>query len=165
MDSWVTVNAAILRFNLLLLRLPFRHHSRHRGRHGYIYRNDGLCLGCNTHHNQLPISFRRNLLCNLGGNKRKGRHILALKQREGIVIGMVLMVVSILVVGIAWIVTMPMAVIVWQSINPMLPAEDMPIMNMLNNVCGWTLLVLIIGCLAYGAALVYQRVYYDTPRY
>jgi type II secretory pathway component PulF len=75
----------------------------------------------------------------------------------GIVIGMVVMIVTDITVGIMWIVSMPAVVMMWNIITPSLPTSQLPTMNMLNNVCGWTLLVLVIGTLAYGAVLAFKR--------
>lgn len=82
---------------------------------------------------------------------------------RGIVIGMVIMIVSIITVALLWIVTMPAVGLFWESVMPQIPVSYYPIMDMLNNVCGWTLLVLVIGCLAYGAALAFKRDPVEVP--
>jgi hypothetical protein len=87
------------------------------------------------------------------------------KNKQGIVIGMVIMIATIFVVAIMWIVTMPAVTMIWANIAPNLPEQDIPIMNMLNNTCGWTLLALIIGTLVYGAALAGRRDPVDVPGY
>ena len=87
------------------------------------------------------------------------------RNNRGIVIGMVIMIATIFVVAMMWIVSMPAVTLIWASITPDLPDQDIPIMNMLNNVCGWTLLALVIGTLVYGAALAGKRDPVDVPGY
>jgi hypothetical protein len=67
------------------------------------------------------------------------------------------MIATTLVIGILFAVTGPMVGMFWDSINPMMPANTMQTMSMLNNVFGWTFLVLLIGTFAYGAALAAHR--------
>lgn len=87
---------------------------------------------------------------------------LATDQR-GIVVGMVVMIASIFVVAILFITTMPAVGILWDTIYPSgYPSYAEQTMNLLNNVCGWTLLCLIVGCLAYGVALAAKRDPYDV---
>jgi|WetSurMetagenome_2_1015567.scaffolds.fasta_scaffold74327_3 hypothetical protein len=76
---------------------------------------------------------------------------------QGVVVGLVIMIASTIAVAMMWIVTMPAVGLIWDAISPGLPTRAMPIMDMMNNVCGWTLLALIIGCIAYGAALSFRR--------
>ncbi len=76
---------------------------------------------------------------------------------QGVVVGLVIMTVSIFVVAILWISTMPAVGIFWAAVIPLMPPERLFIMDFMNNVAGWTLLLLVIGCLAYGAALSYRR--------
>lgn len=83
--------------------------------------------------------------------------------QQGIVVGMVIMIATIFVVAIMYIVTMPAVTMIWANVTPLLPTRDAPIMNMLNNVCAWTLMALIIGTIVYGAALAGRRDPYDTP--
>jgi type II secretory pathway component PulF len=77
--------------------------------------------------------------------------------KQGIVVGMVVMIVSVFAVALLYIVSMPAVGLIWTALTPGLPTQAISIMSMLNNVCGWTLLVLVIGCLAYGAALAFKR--------
>ena len=90
--------------------------------------------------------------------KRSFRH-----DTHGVVVGLVIMIVSIFIVAILFVSTMPAVGIVWQAVIPMLPTERLPIMDLMNNVTGWTLLILVLGCLAYGAALSFKRDPVDIP--
>lgn len=67
------------------------------------------------------------------------------------------MIASIISVALLYIVSMPAVGIIWDAILPDLPSRASPTMTLLNNVCGWTLLVLVIGTLVYGAALAFKR--------
>ena len=85
------------------------------------------------------------------------------RNQQGVVVGLVIMIVLVISVAMLYIVSMPAVGIVWNAVTPMMPASAQPIMSLLNNVCGWTLLVLIFGCLAYGAALAFKRDPVDVP--
>ena len=87
-----------------------------------------------------------------------------IKDQRGNVIGLVVMIVTVFAVAIMWIVSMPAVTKVWEAVYPgAYPAYAAGTMNMLNNVTGWTLLVLIIGTLVYAAALMLRRDPYDIP--
>lgn len=76
---------------------------------------------------------------------------------RGVVVGLIVMIASIICVALLYIVSMPAVGMIWDVISPGLPSRATPTMNLLNNVCGWTLLVLVIGTLLYGAALAFKR--------
>lgn len=90
-----------------------------------------------------------------------------IENRQGVVVGMVVMIASIFCVAILFAVSMPAAGLVWDSVMPLYPAEFLPqatqTMNMINTVSGVTLIVLVIGCIIYGFALAHRRDPIDMP--
>ena len=87
-----------------------------------------------------------------------------IKDKRGNVIGLVVMIATIFCVAIMWVVSMPAVTKVWDAVFPgAYPTYAAGTMNMLNNVTGWTLLVLVIGTLVYAAALMLRRDPYDIP--
>lgn len=86
-----------------------------------------------------------------------------LSDYRGNVIGLAVMIATTFIIAIAWIVTMPAVGLFWDAIDPMMPDVALSAMGLLNNVCGWTLLVLVIGTLAYGLALAFRRDPVDLP--
>lgn len=89
-----------------------------------------------------------------GGTKKMQKF---LSDCKGLVAGLVVMIVTDFIVAIIWLATMPAVIMLWDIIAPELPARAMGTMNMLNNVCGWFLLIMIIGTLVYGAAWATHR--------
>ena len=83
--------------------------------------------------------------------------------RQGIVVGMIVMITSVIIVALLYALSLPALNIIWDYVSPNLPANLTNQMTLVNNVCGWTLLILVIGCLAYGLALAMKRDPYDTP--
>lgn len=80
-----------------------------------------------------------------------------LRNCEGVVIGLVVMVILDVMFAMLWIATMPAVGLVWDIVSPNLPARAAATMTMLNNVCGWSLLILVVGTLVYGAAWATHR--------
>lgn len=89
----------------------------------------------------MVVSFIRNLINN----------------NKGVAIGLMAMIILDIVFAMLWIATMPAVGMVWDIINPYLPAEANGPMDMLNNACGWVLLIFVIGTLIYGAAWATRR--------
>jgi len=77
--------------------------------------------------------------------------------RCGVVAGLLVMIVTDFIVAMLWIATMPGVIMVWDIITPYLPAQALGTMNMLNNVMGWFLLIMVVGTLVYGAAWATRR--------
>ena len=86
-----------------------------------------------------------------------------IKDRNGNVIGMVVMIMLCFLFAILWIATMPAVGMVWNIVGPNLPVEASGTMDMLNNACGWTLLIFIIGTIIYGAAWATHRNVVEYP--
>ncbi len=82
---------------------------------------------------------------------------------RGVVLGLVVMIVTDFIIAILWIATMPSVVMVWNIVTPYLPARALVTMNMLNNVMGWFLLIMVVGTLIYGAAWASHRDPMDVP--
>lgn len=84
-----------------------------------------------------------------------------LADKRGVVTGLIVMVASIFCVAMMFILTMPAAGLIWESVLPLfpsgIPAQVNQTMSLLNVVSGVTLLVLVIGCLAYGLAHATSR--------
>ena len=85
--------------------------------------------------------------------------------QNGIVVGMVVMLATIILIGIAWVVTTPVVGLFWNAITPQMPTEHLGILDTLNNTFAWTFLILIIGMLAYGAALSFKKDPVDVEGY
>ena len=84
---------------------------------------------------------------------------------HGIVVGMVVMLASLILVGIAWAVTTPAVGLFWNAITPLMSTEHVGIIDTMNNVFAWTFLILVVGLLAYGAALAFRRDPVDVEGY
>lgn len=72
-------------------------------------------------------------------------------------IGLVAMIILDFTFGMLWISTVPAVLPVWAIITPELPAQGTGVMNLLNNIFGWTLILLIVGTIVYGAAYAMRR--------
>lgn len=86
-----------------------------------------------------------------------------LKNNQGIATGMIVMIILCIVTAMIWIATMPAVGMIWDIVDPYLPAQAQATMDMLNNVCGWFLLIVVVGTLIYGAAWATHRVPIDYP--
>lgn len=86
-----------------------------------------------------------------------------IENREGNIIGLVLMIILCFVFAIIWIATMPAVGLIWDIVAPNLPTRAQPTMDMLNNVMGWTLLFWVVGTIIYGAAWATHRNVLETP--
>ncbi len=86
-----------------------------------------------------------------------------IKDRRGVVAGLVLMIVLCIVTAMIWITTMPAVGMVWDIVSPNLPVNAQSTMDMLNNVSGWFLIIMVIGTIIYGAAWATRRVPIDYP--
>lgn len=78
---------------------------------------------------------------------------------------MAVMIASIFVVAMLFILSMPMVTAIWAITTPMLPVDQLPIMDLLNNACGWTLIILVVGTIIYGAVSAFRRDPVDVPGY
>ena len=85
--------------------------------------------------------------------------------QNGIVVGMVVMLATLFLIGIAWVVTSPAVGLFWNAITPLMPTEHITILDTMNNVFAWTFLILVVGLLAYGAALSFKRDPVDVEGY
>ena len=88
--------------------------------------------------------------------------------KRGVVTGLIVMVASIFVVAMMFILTMPAAGLIWDAVTPLFPsgagsAQINQTMSLINVTSGLTLLVLVIGCLAYGLAHATSRSPIDVP--
>lgn len=80
------------------------------------------------------------------------------RDESGLVtIGLVAMIMLDIVVAMLWVATMPAVGMVWDIVVPNLPSQANGAMDMLNNACGWTLLIMVFGTLVYGAAWATRR--------
>lgn len=84
------------------------------------------------------------------------------RNNQGVVVGLVIMICTVILTAIMFAVSMPAAGIIWESILQYdLPPQAMVTMNLLNTVSGITLIILVIGTIAYGVALAMRRDPYD----
>jgi hypothetical protein len=80
-----------------------------------------------------------------------------IQDTRGVVIGLVVMIATCIVTAMMWIISMPAVMAIWNNLLPIMPVQALPTMYLMNNVCGWTLVILIVGTIAYGAALSFRR--------
>lgn len=69
--------------------------------------------------------------------------------QRGIVAAVVVGTTLLLVTLMAWVVTMYPAAMIWDTLAPMMPANTHGTMTLLNNVAGWTLIIEVVGILAW----------------
>lgn len=72
-------------------------------------------------------------------------------------------IVLIIVTASLWIISMYPVQVVWDSVNTLVPNEFHGTMTMLNNVCGWVLLIEVGGLIAWIAVHAFRRETVDMP--
>jgi hypothetical protein len=75
----------------------------------------------------------------------------------------VIIIVLIFVVAMMWYVSMGPTQMFWSAIEPMMPDSSYGTMQLVHNVSGWTLIVLIGGLVALLFVYAYHRESIDYP--
>jgi hypothetical protein len=82
---------------------------------------------------------------------------------DAIIIPLTVGVVLIIATALLWLVSMYPVNLIWDSLSPMMPDSATHIMTMLNNVCGWALLVEVVGLLIWMGIHTFRKEVVDVP--
>jgi hypothetical protein len=83
--------------------------------------------------------------------------------KRGIIAEAAVGITLIIVTATLWIISMYPVQVVWDSVNSQVPNQFHGTMTMLNNVCGWVLLIEVGGLLAWIAVHAFRKEILDTP--
>lgn len=83
--------------------------------------------------------------------------------KRGIIAEAVVGITLIIVTATLWIISMYPVQVVWDSVNNQVPNQFHGTMTMLNNVCGWVLLIEVGGLIAWIAVHAFRKETLDTP--
>jgi hypothetical protein len=77
--------------------------------------------------------------------------------KSGIIVVLVVGVTLIIITAMLWIISMYPASSIWDAIDPMMPRQGRGVMDMLHNVSGWMLIILVVGTIFWMAAHAFRR--------
>jgi hypothetical protein len=83
--------------------------------------------------------------------------------KKGMIAEAAVGITLIIITAALWIISMYPVQVVWDSVNTLVPNEFHGTMTMLNNVCGWVLLIEVGGLLAWIAVHAFRRETVDMP--
>jgi hypothetical protein len=85
------------------------------------------------------------------------------KDTRGIIAEAAVGITLIIITAALWIISMYPVQVVWDSVNTLVPNQFHGTMTMLNNVCGWVLLIEVVGLLAWIGVHAFRKETLDTP--
>lgn len=86
-----------------------------------------------------------------------------IQNKRGIVAVLAVGVALIILTAMIWVVSMFAVGNVWDALAPMIPARFHGTMTMLNNVCGWALLIEIVGLAVWMGVHAFKKEVVDIP--
>ena len=85
------------------------------------------------------------------------------RDRRGIIVPLVVGITLIITTALLWVVSMYPVALFWDAVEPLMPANTHGTMTMLNNVCGWALIVEVAGLLVWMGVHCFRKEVIDIP--
>lgn len=82
---------------------------------------------------------------------------------RGMIAEAVIGIVLIIVTATLWIVSMYPVQMIWNSVDALVPSQFHGTMTLLNNVCGWVLLIEVVGLVVWIAIHAFRKETLDVP--